>query len=149
MPKRREDFTDLLLQRGVLTSDQVEEAVRHAQTTGSAVEDAIILRGFASPMKVLSALAEFELLAEARAKRSSQTPRLVARPMPPSAVGLQSLSCDTGKPAVLYVPTGYVASQPAPFAIMLHGAGGNPGNTEVTGESVRFTVAGIGTRRGD
>jgi predicted esterase len=128
MAKRSEEFTDLLVQRGVLTSDQVEEAVRLAQTSGSAVEDAIIQRGFASPMKVLSALAEFELLTEARAKRSSLTPRLVARPMPPSEVGLQSLSRDTGKPAILYVPACYVASRPAPFALMLHGGGGNPGS---------------------
>lgn len=52
--------------------------------------------------------------------------RLQTRPTPPTrkvACGIQAL--DLAAPdALLYVPAGYQPDQPAPLAVMLHGAGG-------------------------
>ena len=39
--------------------------------------------------------------------------------------GLQWLHLDAKRDALLYVPVGYNSAQPAPLAVMLHGAGGN------------------------
>jgi phospholipase/carboxylesterase len=39
--------------------------------------------------------------------------------------GRHSLSFEDGREALLYVPAGYKSETPAPFALMLHGAGGN------------------------
>lgn len=39
--------------------------------------------------------------------------------------GLHSLLIDKNREALLYVPKGYKPENPAPFALMLHGAGGN------------------------
>lgn len=41
------------------------------------------------------------------------------------STGLQPLQLDAARDALLYVPPSYTASQPAPLAVMLHGAGGN------------------------
>lgn len=52
--------------------------------------------------------------------------RLQARPTPPTrkvAYGIQALNLAV-KDALLYVPAGYRPDQPAPLAVMLHGAGG-------------------------
>ena len=55
--------------------------------------------------------------------------RLVIPPRPPSrpdarvSPGLHRLHVGVGKGALLYVPSSYDASKPAPLAIMLHGAG--------------------------
>ncbi len=55
--------------------------------------------------------------------------RLLARPFsqPTGAapVGLQPLELSADRDALLYVPTGYQASRPAPLVLMLHGAGGD------------------------
>ncbi|MBD2101920.1 phospholipase [Leptolyngbya sp. FACHB-261] len=54
--------------------------------------------------------------------------RLLARPSQPSGtapLGLQRLDLDAGRDALLYVPKGYRATQPAPLVLMLHGAGGD------------------------
>ena len=54
--------------------------------------------------------------------------RLLARPGPPTETvspGLHPLGLDRGRDALLYVPVGYRADQPAPFVLSLHGAGGN------------------------
>jgi phospholipase/carboxylesterase len=40
--------------------------------------------------------------------------------------GLRELSIDTGRAALLYLPSGYRADRPTPMVVMLHGAGGNP-----------------------
>ncbi len=57
--------------------------------------------------------------------------RFSARPGTPlseGVVGSQALGLDRRRDALLYVPVGYNAQQPAPFALMLHGAGGNAGH---------------------
>lgn len=55
--------------------------------------------------------------------------RLRARPrtspIPAAQPGLHRLGSSRGQDAVLYVPAGYPPDVPAPFALSLHGAGGN------------------------
>ena len=56
--------------------------------------------------------------------------RLLARPAPPPSdvappTGLRSLGLGSGRDGLLYVPAGYGATEKAPLALMLHGAGGN------------------------
>ncbi len=66
-----------------------------------------------------------------RAETAAAEGRLIARPGRPSSkgmVGAQALGLDGQRDALLYVPAGYNAEQPAPFALMLHGAGGNAGH---------------------
>lgn len=59
---------------------------------------------------------EGRLLARSRAEQQSSDPC--------APVGLQSLGLDRNRDALLYVPATYRADQPAPLALMLHGAGG-------------------------
>ncbi len=52
---------------------------------------------------------------------------LAARPGPRTAAaapGLHRLGLDSGRDALLYVPDGLAADEPAPLVLMLHGAGG-------------------------
>lgn len=42
-----------------------------------------------------------------------------------SACGLQALQLGQQREALLYIPSSYKASQPAPLAVVLHGAGGD------------------------
>ncbi|HEX2234928.1 MAG TPA: hypothetical protein VHK89_01500 [Actinomycetota bacterium] len=55
--------------------------------------------------------------------------RLAARPRPapgrPVEPGLREVSFGRGRTSYLYVPRTYDPTQPAPFVLMLHGAGGN------------------------
>jgi len=54
--------------------------------------------------------------------------RLLARPGQPTEMavpGLHPLGLDRDRDALLLVPAGYRADQPAPFVLSLHGAGGN------------------------
>ncbi|HYG64280.1 MAG TPA: phospholipase [Thermoanaerobaculia bacterium] len=55
--------------------------------------------------------------------------RLVARPLAPiskrTAPGLHPLAFGGDRDGLLYVPAGYRPDQPAPLALMLHGAGGD------------------------
>ena len=54
--------------------------------------------------------------------------RLLARPGQPTETvspGLHALGLDRDRDAVLLVPAGYRADQPAPFVLSLHGAGGD------------------------
>jgi phospholipase/carboxylesterase len=56
--------------------------------------------------------------------------RLQARPQPSTTLeaerpGLRLLGLDGARDALLYVPTGYRASTPAPLVLSLHGAGGD------------------------
>jgi phospholipase/carboxylesterase len=54
--------------------------------------------------------------------------RLLARPGPPTETvspGLHALGIDRDRDAILLVPVGYQADQPAPFVLSLHGAGGD------------------------
>ena len=68
---------------------------------------------------------------------SAMQGRLLARPrppeqtplptMPPATPGLHALGIfgADGRDGLLYVPVGYDPAQPAPLAVMLHGAGGS------------------------
>ena len=47
------------------------------------------------------------------------------RPHVPAKPGLHRLGLDSGRDALLYVPEELAADGPAPFALMLHGAGGS------------------------
>jgi len=54
--------------------------------------------------------------------------RLLARPGQPTEAaspGLQALGLDRDRDALLFIPAGYRADQPAPFVLSLHGAGGD------------------------
>jgi phospholipase/carboxylesterase len=60
--------------------------------------------------------------------RTADDGRLRARPGPPTnagPVGMQPLGLADTRDGLLYVPTGYQPAQPAPLALMLHGAGGD------------------------
>jgi phospholipase/carboxylesterase len=57
--------------------------------------------------------------------------QIAARPGVPSAraePGLHRLGLDDGRDALLYVPARLVGDGPAPFVLMLHGAGGSGGS---------------------
>lgn len=62
-------------------------------------------------------------------KRASELGRLLSRPSKSTKgsakPGLVSLQLDKNREALLYVPKSYQPENPAPFALMLHGAGGN------------------------
>jgi phospholipase/carboxylesterase len=67
---------------------------------------------------------------EACPRRLANTARLQARPQPGTAVeaqrpGLRPLGLDAARDALLYLPTAYQASAPAPLVLSLHGAGGD------------------------
>lgn len=64
-------------------------------------------------------------LATAASAQSSGASHLTARPRPPVeqvSVGLSRLVVPGGRDALLYVPSGYRASRPAPLLVLLHGA---------------------------
>lgn len=51
------------------------------------------------------------------------TPETIKEETP--VAGLKALRLDATRDALLYVPASYKTDQPAPLAVMLHGAGGN------------------------
>ena len=61
--------------------------------------------------------------------KAFQKGHLLSRPEKPTKEaakpGLHSLPIDKNREVLLYVPKGYKPENPAPFALMLHGAGGN------------------------
>src|SRR5437762_6577317 len=59
MAKARGDFTDILIKRQTLSSDQLEEAQNIQKQTGAKLPDAIVKLGYASAEEVMSAIAEF------------------------------------------------------------------------------------------
>jgi type IV pilus assembly protein PilB len=59
MAKSRGDFTDVLVERQVLSSDQLGEAKSMSQQTGAKVQDTLVRLGYATPEQVMSAVAEF------------------------------------------------------------------------------------------
>jgi predicted esterase len=60
--------------------------------------------------------------------KAARQGRLLSRPSnsikSAAKFGLQALQIDKSREALLYVPKGYKPENPAPFALMLHGAGG-------------------------
>jgi type IV pilus assembly protein PilB len=59
MAKSRGDFTDILIQKQLLSPDQLAEAKSMATQTGTKVQDALVRLGYASAEQVMSAIAEF------------------------------------------------------------------------------------------
>src|SRR5437763_41705 len=59
MAKARGDFTDILIKRQTLSSDQLEEAQNIQKQTGAKLPDAIVKLGYASAEEVMSAIAEY------------------------------------------------------------------------------------------
>src|SRR5215212_4446736 len=60
--------------------------------------------------------------------QGAEEARLLARPGQPTETvspGLHALGLDRNRDALLFVPAGYRADQPAPFVLSLHGAGGD------------------------
>src|SRR5438477_153951 len=58
MAKTRGEFTDLLIQKGVLASDQLTEARGMAQQTGAKLQETLVRLGYATTEQVVSAIAE-------------------------------------------------------------------------------------------
>jgi len=59
MAKARGDFSDILVQKKVISPDQVEEAKGLANATGVRLQDALIKLNYASTKELMSAIAEF------------------------------------------------------------------------------------------
>src|SRR5262245_44420262 len=59
----RQDFTDILVEKGVLGKGQLEEAKSMAQQTGAKIQDTLVKLGYATPEQVMTATAEFHNLA--------------------------------------------------------------------------------------
>jgi type IV pilus assembly protein PilB len=58
MAKTRTEFTDLLIQKGVLAPDQLTEARGMAQQTGAKLQDTLVKLGYATQEQVIGAIAE-------------------------------------------------------------------------------------------
>src|SRR5262249_40841858 len=58
MAKSRGDFTDILVTKGLLGPDQIEEARSLQQSTGAKLPDALVKLGYVTPEQVVSAQAE-------------------------------------------------------------------------------------------
>jgi type IV pilus assembly protein PilB len=59
MGKSRGDFTDILIKKQILGTDQLSEARTIQQQTGAKLQDAIVKLGYASHDEVMQAIAEF------------------------------------------------------------------------------------------
>lgn len=86
MSRTMQDFTDLLLQQGVISLDQLSEAEEVAKNTGADIGDVLIKMEYASPEEVGMALAKFHKIpfVDLRSERISETvielvPESVAR----------------------------------------------------------------------
>ena len=53
------DFTDILIRRGIIDPAQLEEAKSVAKQTSAKLQDAIVKLGYATAQEVMSAIAEF------------------------------------------------------------------------------------------
>src|SRR5262245_32996542 len=58
MGKARGEFTDVLIKRGMLSSDQLTEAKSLQQQTGAKLQDAIVKLGYCTIEDIMSAVAE-------------------------------------------------------------------------------------------
>lgn len=59
MEKSGGDFTEILIKKGILSSDQLTEARNLHKATGAKLQDAVVKLGYASLADVMSAMAEF------------------------------------------------------------------------------------------
>ncbi len=58
MAKKRADFTEILVRRGVVSPDQIQEAGQMAKETGTKLPDALVRLGYATGEEVMRAMAE-------------------------------------------------------------------------------------------
>src|SRR5262249_8805229 len=58
MAKSRGDFTDILVSKGLVGADQIEEARALQQSTGAKLADALVKLNYVTPEQVVSAQAE-------------------------------------------------------------------------------------------
>jgi type IV pilus assembly protein PilB len=58
MAKARADFTEILVKKGILSADQLEEARGVATQTGAKINDTLVKLGYAKPEEVMAAVAE-------------------------------------------------------------------------------------------
>lgn len=56
--KRKHDFAQILIQQGILSADQVDEAAHMARQSGMKLHDAIMRQGYASGEEVVRAMAQ-------------------------------------------------------------------------------------------
>lgn len=75
--KRRADYTDLLVQRGIVSADQLEEARELAAQSGMKLPDALIRLGYASGEEVMKVLAEQHGLQYIDLSRTSIPPHVI------------------------------------------------------------------------
>jgi type IV pilus assembly protein PilB len=59
MAKSRGDFTDVLVNRGLLVPDQITEAKNLEKQTGAKLQDALVKLGYVGNDEIMSAIAEF------------------------------------------------------------------------------------------
>ncbi|MER3415066.1 MAG: pilus assembly protein PilB [Gemmataceae bacterium] len=55
----RNDFTDVLVRKGIISPEQLREALNMQQATGAKLQDTLVKLGYVSPQDVMSAMAEF------------------------------------------------------------------------------------------
>jgi type IV pilus assembly protein PilB len=58
MVQRKGDFTDILLQRGIISRDQLTEARQMARETDAKISDSLLRLGYATGEEVTRALAD-------------------------------------------------------------------------------------------
>ena len=59
MAKARGDFTDILLRKQVLSTEQLQEAASLSQQTAAKLQDCLVRLGYASLEQVMAAVAEY------------------------------------------------------------------------------------------
>ncbi|MCS6977771.1 MAG: ATPase, T2SS/T4P/T4SS family [Gemmatales bacterium] len=62
MGKGRGDFTDILIKKGIISRDQLQEATAVQKSTGAKLSDALVKLGYCSAQDVMTAIAEFHNL---------------------------------------------------------------------------------------
>lgn len=62
MAKQRNDFVDILVKKGSLGPDQIDEAERLAASSGIKMQEALIKTGYVNQAEVMSAIAEYHNL---------------------------------------------------------------------------------------
>jgi type IV pilus assembly protein PilB len=62
MARARGDFTDILIRNQVIGTDQLEEAIRLGQSTGTKLQDALVKLTYVTAGEVISAIAQFHNL---------------------------------------------------------------------------------------
>ena len=83
MSRTMQDFTDLLLQQGVVSLEQLSEAEKMAQEAGMSTGDALVKLEYATPEEVTRALAKFNKIPYVDL-RNTKVPEMVIELVPES-----------------------------------------------------------------